>query len=149
MKAIKLITMLVVSTTLMACESMDTKVANQIAESGATALTADEIRTTMSGNSVYEKGKTSKGNPMQFTGYYQDGTMKGRAWGSGWDETDTGTWKATENNEFCRMWSNWRDGKEGCFKLYRLSDTEIAWEAVSGAGSMSISSIEPGNPYEL
>lgn len=79
MKAINLITMLAVSGALVACESADTKAMKQITESGAAQLTTDEIRDTLIGNSIYQKGK--KGNSFQYTGCYQDGTATGRIWG--------------------------------------------------------------------
>ncbi len=75
--------------------------------------------------------------------------MTARHWGSSWDEKDTGTWTINENNEYCRAWGKWRDGKEGCFKLYRLSDTEIAFEAADGSAKSGISTMEAGNPYNL
>ncbi len=54
MKVTKIIAALAISSALVACESMDSKIATQIAESGANQMTADEIRTALVGNSVYE-----------------------------------------------------------------------------------------------
>ena len=149
MQAHKLISILAVASALTACASVEDKISERITAEGATPLTAAEIRTTLTGNSVFEKFKTAKGNPAKFTGYYKDSVVLGRSWGSGWDEKDQAIWRATKNNEYCRSWKKWRDGKEGCFTIYRLSDTELAFVAVSGSAKSGIAKLETGNPYSF
>lgn len=135
---------------LTACETAEKKTAKSLAESGAPPLTAEEIRSTLIGNSVYSKFRTRKSNsPAEYTGYYEDGTIRARAWGSGWDDTDSGTWEATSDSQYCRSWNNWREGKRACYELYKLDDGRVFFKHVSGNGSSSTETVSAGNTFEL
>lgn len=149
MKFGKTLLLLGIATSLGACESAQKKDQERIMLSGATQMNAEEIRAALTGNSTYEKGISRKGHAYEYQGYYQEGTITGYSWGNGWDEGDTATWEATEDNQYCRQWVKWASAKKGCYNLYRISDTEIGFEAVSGDTRTSISTITMGNAYSL
>lgn len=87
------------------------------------------------------------GNGLEWNGYYEpDGTMRGSLSDG---ETDSGTYTISEDGTYCRAWSKWRDGKEGCAKFFRRGN-ELNSIRVSGSynddGSWSFA---PGNTRNL
>lgn len=110
-----------------------------------TALGAEELRTALAGNSVYV------GNPgSEFAAVHNnDGSMAGRSWGSGNDESGEGEWRVDDNGQYCRKWSNgWSAGQWGCFEVYRDGEN-LQLERVSGAGANGAMELKDGNPHDL
>lgn len=139
-------------TSLAACETGPTTAEmtqNLIAQNNATALTASEIKETLVGNTIYQTG-THQGNKWEWAGYFQEGTMFGSRINSNSPKSSNGSWEATADNQYCRTWAeHWGDAKIGCFNLYKLSENELAFEAVSGSAQTDMATLKSGNAYEL
>ena len=108
-------------------------------------LSADELRSAMAGNSVYVGAGGS-----EFAAYHNsDGSLAGRAWGTGQEQTGNGSWKIDEKGQYCRKWDNsWSGGQWGCFKVYKEGE-QLQMERVSGAGANGPMKLESGNPHDL
>jgi len=108
-------------------------------------LSAEELRSTIAGNSVYVGAGSS-----EFAAYHSsDGALTGKAWGTGQEQTGDGSWKVNDDGQYCRKWDNaWSGGKWGCFKVYRDGE-QLQMERVSGAGANGPMKLEEGNPHEL
>ena len=122
--------------------------AERMAKKGIEPLTADELRTTLPGNSVYERGDT-----WEYTGYLRsDGTLFGRSWWDGGEETATGKWEITDEGLYCRDWDNdWGGGGYGCLRMYRDGD-KIVYDWASGSkGKNPTGTMLPvkGNAFDL
>ena len=87
------------------------------------------------------------GNGLEWNGYYEpDGTMRGSLSNG---DTNSGIYRIAEDGTFCRRWSKWRDGKEGCARFFRRGN-EINSIRVSGAYNDDGSwTFEPGNTRNL
>ncbi len=110
-----------------------------------TPLSAEELRTAMAGNSVYVGAGGS-----EFAAYHNgNGNLSGRAWGSGTEQSGSGSWKINEEGQYCRKWDNtWSGGQWGCFKVYQ-EGPQLQMERVSGAGANGPMKLESGNPHGL
>ena len=85
-----------------------------------TPLTAQELKSLMSGNSMAGNGKiNTPAAPYDWIAFYAtDGTMTMRLkpeWGGA---TDSGRWWITEKGELCRQFKKMASGKEGCWLFY-------------------------------
>lgn len=85
------------------------------------ALTASELNSLLSGNSMAGNGKlNTPAAPYDWIAFYgADGTMSMRLkpeWGGA---TDSGKWWITEKHELCRQFKKMASGKEGCWLIYR------------------------------
>ena len=80
------------------------------------ALTADQIRSVVSGNTGY--GQEDRFQWRTF--YAPDGRLQGRHWGSWGEERDEGTWEITGSGQLCRQWTiKWGKRKRACFEVYK------------------------------
>ncbi len=109
------------------------------------ALNADEVRATLAGNSVYVGGQGS-----EFAAVHNaDGSMTGRIWGGGNEQSGGGAWRVDDNGQYCRKWDNaWSQGQWGCFEVYRDGD-QLQLERVSGSGANGAMELQTGNPHDL
>jgi hypothetical protein len=119
----------------------------QAAAAQQTALTAQQVRTTLSGNTVYERSERP-GNVYEAKILFApDGTMIGRAWGDWGEQSDTGKWRVSDAGEWCRTWATqWDAGKEGCFKVFRSGDI-LQMVQTSGVGRNHQLTVLAGNQY--
>jgi hypothetical protein len=110
-----------------------------------TALSAEEVTSMLTGNSVY----AGDGN-FQFAALHEaDGALKGKSWNGEVTETGTGNWKVEASGAYCRKWENsWAGGEWGCFKVFRHGN-ELTMERVSGAGANGEMTLVAGNAYKL
>lgn len=76
-------------------------------------LSADELRRTLSGNTITGKGRA---NCTFFDYYTPDGSAASRCG----DYSDTGKWEVSSDDKFCLTWSK-RSGKN-CIELYSRGD---------------------------
>ncbi len=109
------------------------------------ALSADEVRTTLAGNSVYVGGQGSEFAAV----HNSDGSMNGKIWGGGNEQSGGGAWRVDDNGQYCRKWDNaWSQGQWGCFEVYREGD-QLQLERVSGSGANGAMELQSGNPHDL
>lgn len=109
------------------------------------ALDADEVRQALAGNSVYVGGQGSEFAAV----HNSDGSMNGRIWGGGAEQSGDGAWKVEDNGQYCRKWNNtWSQGQWGCFQVYREGD-KLQLEQVSGSGANGSMELKEGNPHDL
>ena len=125
-----------------------TSTAEQMAEKGIEPMTAAEIREAFTGNSAYIKGPD-----WEYTGYYNpDGTLIGRSWWQGGEETATATWEIKDDGLLCRDWDNdWGGGGYGCARMYRDGEN-IVYDNVSGSAGKYPSltlTLSEGNAFNL
>jgi len=86
-----------------------------------TPLTALELKTLLSGNSMAGNGKkNTPAAPYDWIAFYAtDGTITMRLkpeWGG---VSDSGRWWITEKGELCRKFHKMASGKEGCWLFFR------------------------------
>ena len=139
-----LIQIVAVAAFLVGCAST----AEKMAEKGVEPMTAEELRTTITGNSFYQRG-----DGWEWAGYFKpDGTATGRAWGSWGEVVANGTWDITDDGLQCEDWENeWGGDGRGCSHWYQDGDL-IVYDHVSGSkgqeptGTLKFSE---GNAYNL
>jgi hypothetical protein len=91
-------------------------------------MTAAEIRELLPSNTL--SGKSER----QFMIHvYHDptGTMEGKIKRKG-IHFDFGKWTITEEDQYCRQWSRWRERALGCFHIYRLDNNKYRLKSVTG-----------------
>ncbi len=76
-------------------------------------LGADEIRTELSGNTLYTPRRNSR--------YLASGGIIYGTRSSG--ISDVGRWRITDSGHFCTKWNVWRNGRERCSTVYQSGDT--------------------------
>lgn len=93
-----------------------------------TSLKQDEVTNVFSDKTITTiSAATLNGKVINnsFTGYFsKDGKAKG-SFDKKPDndpQTDTGTWKADSNGNFCYKWDHWDGAKEECVSIYKLRD---------------------------
>ena len=83
------------------------------------ALTADQIRSLVSGNTGY--GQEDRFQWRTF--YAPGGQMQGRIWGGWGEERDEGSWEIAATGQLCRQWTiKWGSRKRACFEVYKDGD---------------------------
>lgn len=112
---------------------------------GVEPLTAVEVRSIFSGNSVYIKGQQ-----FEYSAYLNaDGTYKGKAWGSWGEDPSRGTWKITDEGLICYKSS--LNNTKNCRKMYPDPKNEKAYIGVNVSGKAKTKivtyNIFPGNKY--
>jgi hypothetical protein len=120
---------------LSACASTE----KELADKGMKPLDAAKIRTQLSGNTA--AGTTAKGNSFLIF-HAPDGTMRGKSGNS----SDTGTWEASSDGQFCNQWKTWRGAARQCVRLYEVDGEIRYFEGGSLGGRYKL---ENGNPYKL
>ena len=121
----------------------------QSQEQGAKQLSAEEIRATLLGSTLYIDGGQF-GRPWELAQVWStDGTM--RASMKPYDEDlVTGKWDIIEDNLYCRQWDNdWNEGKRGCYQFF-LQGTNLYGVKAKGSAIRDFKGkMMPGNPYNL
>lgn len=124
-------------------ESLRTKTISE----GWERVPTNEVQTLFSDATL--SGATDK---TQWSTYQSpDQTTRGIAKGSWGEETDSGTYKITADGTWCRTWTKWGNGQEGCAEVYR-KEGRLKMVVVSGKiGELPSfeADIEPGNPLAL
>ena len=83
--------------------------------------------------------------------YAADSSLRGTFQGSQGKETDVGTYRVTPEGVYCREWSRWGNGQEGCAEVYQKGDV-LRMIVVSGRIGRTPhydAMHQPGNPFEL
>ena len=97
-----------------------------------------------------EVGTSREGN--KYSVYWSpDGTARGTAKGDFGTDTDTGTWTVTADGWFCREFSDWRNGNQGCWKVYDMGK-QLVMIATSGNArdrKLAKSALKIGNSRDL
>lgn len=105
-------------------------------------LSASEIESLLSGNTL--SGRTERG--ADFHVYHSaNGQTSGQARLSYYD---VGSWDVTDNGEYCRQWTNWREGARDCFEVFRVGDNHYRIKAVNYHYDSSFR-IQEGDPENL
>ena len=92
-----------------------------------TTLAGDELRTAISGKTVY---LNVSGFELPIR-YAANGRMSGKmstvaaSFSRGDGASDTGKWWVA-SDQLCQQWSSWMDGKTYCYKLTR-SGSSVQW----------------------
>ncbi|MEX0759221.1 MAG: hypothetical protein WD100_06550 [Tistlia sp.] len=130
----------IVGLALAACASK----AEQMAEAGKEPLGSQAALRFIADTT--ERGTADNGS--DYVIYWDpSGEMRGLATWSGGSETDRGRWSVSEDGLFCRQWQEWRDGGEGCWRLYDAGE-EVVFARVSGTardGTLKKEEIVQGN----
>ena len=132
-----------VSTTLYFCFTL----AMLIFAGGSAAqekMNASEIRELISSNTL------SGNNEKQIMVHaYHDpiGKMEGMTRRQG-VHFDSGNWKITDDDQYCRQWNRWRGKALVCFHVYRLDNNEYRLISVTGQYDLKFK-VREGNPERL
>lgn len=97
----------------------------------------------LTGNSIIGKGKRT------WRAYFEEGVILGNLKGSGFDESDSGTWRVTEDNLYCRTWTKWGKATEGCKKVYQPAEKQLIFIPTGPNHKSDIVTLTEGNTYEL
>lgn len=88
-------------------------------------LSASEVTSSFSGNTI--SGKTEKG--ADFHVYHNpNGQMSGQARLAFYD---VGRWSVTDEGEYCRQWTHWREGARDCFEVFRVGENQYRIKGVN------------------
>jgi len=105
-----------------------------------TTLAGDELRTAISGKTVYLNVSGFE-LPIRYTA---NGRMSGKmstvaaSFSRGDGASDTGKWWVADD-QLCQKWSSWMDGKSYCYKLTR-NGSSVQWTRNDGrSGTARIS----------
>ena len=61
---------------------------------------------------------------------------------------DSGNWTITDEGQYCRQWTRWREKALGCFHVYRLGDNRFRLESVTDQYESRVK-VEEGDPRGL
>lgn len=103
-------------------------------------LSAEEIKTALSGNSVTAPESGQGPMTIYFPGY---GEMRGLRSNS---YRDTGTWEV-KDDAFCGNWNNWWGTMARCWQVHRSGNT-LTLKRVDGE-RMEAGKLVEGNPGQL
>jgi hypothetical protein len=108
---------------LISCATVEEK----LQEEGIKPLSQAELET------LYQGGRTLNFKSARASGtaiYHTDGKCEIN-WGRG---TDTGVY-SLRDGMICTKWTKIRDGKEGCFKIYKVGDNK--YKAINLDGTLN------------
>jgi hypothetical protein len=89
-------------------------------------LTAAEVRSRLSDETFYLLGSYG---PKTFVYYFAaNGQIKTRAPGT----TDTGTWRITDDGQWCTKYATARNGQEACYTTWQTGPDSFENHASSG-----------------
>ncbi|ODA68626.1 hypothetical protein A7A08_00457 [Methyloligella halotolerans] len=110
------------------------------AVAGGNSLAGDELRSAVSGKTVYLRISGFE-LPIQ---YSAGGSMRGRmgsvaaSFAGGESPTDTGKWWV-KGDQLCQKWNSWMDGQSYCYRLTKTGST-VSWVRNDGrSGTARIS----------
>lgn len=110
---------------LVACSSSDDDLlSGQAVPNGLAPLTAEQIRTAFTGNSVYSENVKQMGRTANAILYHETpGTIRMRAWGRWGKITDKGVWDVNDAGDYCAQWSGILAARgKVCFKIYKNNE---------------------------
>jgi len=117
------------------------KTEERLIKEGHKSLSGEQVRELISGNTY--RGSDVISQWPNFVLYYSaDGQMRGRSA----EHTDQGKWWITKD-QYCRKWSKWNKGEEGCKHVYKVGEL-IHWFNEDGKMT-DVGVIESGNPDNL
>ncbi len=112
------------------------------------ALSPDEIRTALVGNTIHGIGEESE---WFFAIYYlPDGTASGKSApteASAYFTYDKGKWEITGETGYCLTWKTWKTGIRRCMDMIP-KDGRYEFRTKDGA-LQSMADVLPGNPDGL
>ncbi|MFD0987389.1 hypothetical protein [Methyloligella solikamskensis] len=110
------------------------------AVAGGASLSGDELRSAVSGKTVYLRISGFE-LPIQ---YSANGSMRGRmgsvaaSFAGGESPTDAGTWWV-KGDQLCQKWNSWMEGQSYCYRLSKSGST-VNWVRNDGrSGTARIS----------
>ena len=121
--------------------SCGTPTPKKLEASGRPALSAQELKTRLIGNSVRGRGQDAVPFTVYFPAY---GEMRGV---HSFHYKDTGKWSVTADNQFCGKWKNWWATGQRCWKIYS-DGGDLFWMRPDGT-SLERVAVERGNPEGL
>jgi hypothetical protein len=130
--------------TLAACASAE----QDMQQADRDAMAAAEAQEFLADTTQY--GRSRDGN--SYVVYRApDGEIRGRAWGSWGESFDTGSWSVDENGVYCAQWTEWRDGRRGCWRVYEEGNAIVFAAAAGDASDFDIakSKLVDGNAEGL
>jgi hypothetical protein len=105
-------------------------------------MPTSEIRSLLSGNT--SSGRTVQGSDFHI--YHRpDGMMSGQAHSV---DYDVGKWEITDDDKFCRQWTNWRHGARVCFDVYRNGEGQFRMMSAHPRYEATFT-VRKGDPEEL
>lgn len=106
-------------------------------------LSSEQITETFSGNTTEVSIRGTK----YYTLINADGTIAGKGGG----DTDTGTWRVSEEGYWCRTWTKWGSGKEGCFEVTHSKKDKYKFKRKSGTSTQKVYKTKflEGNPKNI
>ena len=110
---------------LAACSSSDDDLSNgQAVPKGFAPLTAEQIKTAFTGNSLYSENMNEAGQNANAILYHEtSGKIRMRAWGHWGKLTDKGVWDISDAGDYCAQWSGMLATRgKICFKIYKNGD---------------------------
>jgi len=117
------------------------KTEESLIQEGRKSLSGEQVRELISGNTY--RGSDVISQWPNFALYYAaDGQMRGRSA----EHTDQGKWWISKD-QYCRKWSKWNKGEEGCKHVYKVGEL-IHWFNEDGKMT-DVGVIESGNPDNL
>ena len=112
------------------------------------ALSPDEIRTALVGNTIHGIGEESE---WFFAIYYlPDGTVSGKSAPTGTSAYfmyDKGKWEITGETGYCLTWKTWKSGIRRCMDMIP-KDGRYEFRTKDGR-LQSVTDLLPGNPHGL
>ncbi len=112
------------------------------------ALSPDEIRTSLVGNTIHGVGEDSE---WFFAIYYlSDGTASGKSAPtetSAYFTYDKGKWEITGETGYCLTWKTWKSGIRRCMDMIP-KDGRYEFRTKDGR-LQSVTDLLPGNPHGL
>jgi hypothetical protein len=133
---------------LTACSSADKDdlPSSQAIPADLKPLSSEQIKTALSGNSLYSEDVNEMGQNANAILYHEkSGKIRMRAWGHWGKLTDQGTWDISDAGDYCTKWNGMlaRRGKI-CFKVYQNGD-QVYLVPTNTKGKRRIGTLLPGN----
>lgn len=105
-------------------------------------LTATEVRSRLSDETFYLLGSYG---PKTFVYYFgPNGQIKMRSPGG----SDTGTWRITDDGQWCTKYAKARNGQEACYTTWQTGPDSFEYRSSNGQGMKPTASVA-GNPEGL
>jgi hypothetical protein len=108
-------------------------------------LIDEQVKAVFAGNTI-----TGSSHGGTYTVFYDASGQERGIWSKGTDkDSDTGTWTARADGQFCEKWSKWEKAEEKCWRLYRTADGKIAWFTPDGTDDTGDTVFLKGNSANL
>ncbi len=132
---------------LAACSSSDDNVpSGQAVPNGLEPLTAEQIKTAFTGNSIYTENMNEAGQSANAILYHENsGKIRMRAWGHWGKLTDKGVRDVSDAGDYCAKWNGMLAARgKICFKIYKKGD-QVFLVPHNAQGKRRTGTLLPGN----